>query len=154
MSTPTDKQLDGDTALPIVVGVDGSECSLRALRWAAEQARLTGRHLRAVVTWEWPSLYGQAVVWPAEMNIEDDAKKVLRESVEKALGSEGADQVDCVVLEGHPAAVLRDQSSQAELVVVGSRGHGEIAGMLIGSVSEYIATHAKCPVVIIRCAGT
>jgi nucleotide-binding universal stress UspA family protein len=153
MSVATEGEVDGDAALPIVVGVDGSECSLSALRWAAEQARLTGRPLHAVVAWEWPTLYGQAVVWPAELNIEDDARRVLCESVDKVLGPHG-DQVVDVVVEGNPSVVLRDQSSRAALVVVGSRGHGAVAGMLIGSVSEYLAIHAGCPVVIVRGVDT
>ena len=154
MSTGTESGIDEDAALPIVVGVDGSDCSINALRWAAEQARLTSRPLRAVITWEWPSLYGGPVVWRADMNIEDDAKQVLGECVGKVLGPEGADGVDLVVIEGHPSVVLRDESARAELLVVGCRGHGEFAGMLIGSVSEFLATHASCPVVIVRCATT
>jgi nucleotide-binding universal stress UspA family protein len=153
MSRTPDDRFE-DVALPIVVGVDGSDCSKAALQWAAEQARITSHKLRAVTTWEWPSLYGDAVSWPADMNLEENAKDVLRESVEKVLGADGADGVEMVVLEGHPSVVLREESTRAELLVVGSRGHGEFVGMLIGSVSEFLATHAGCPVVIVRCATT
>lgn len=133
-----------------MVGVDGSDCSIAALRWAAEQARLTRRPLRAIMTWEWPRVYGDPIVWPADMSFEADAVHVLRECTEKVLGPDGADDVDLEVLEGHPAVVLRDESARAELLVVGSRGHGEFTGMLIGSVSEFLAVHARCPVVIVR----
>jgi nucleotide-binding universal stress UspA family protein len=150
MNTTTNDQLNDDVALPIVVGIDGSDCSLTALRWAAEQARLTSRPLRAVMTWEWPNTYGDPVVWPEGISFEDIAKRVLRESVEKVLGPERADAVELTVLEGHPALVLGDESARAELLVVGSRGHGEFCGMLIGSVSEFLATHSHCPVVIVR----
>jgi nucleotide-binding universal stress UspA family protein len=134
----------------IVVGVDGSDYSLNALRWAAEQARVTQRPLCAVMSWEWPRLYGEPVVWPEDISFEDDARNVLRASVEKVLGSEGADEVDLRVVEGHAPLVLRDESAHAGLLVVGSRGHGEFAGMLLGSVSEWLATHAQCPIVIVR----
>jgi len=145
-----DDGLDEEVGRQIVVGLDGSECSLEALRWAAEQARLTRSPLRAVMTWEWPRTYGDPVVWPADVSFEDDARSVLHDSLEKVLGPEGADEVDAEVLEGHPSVVLRDESLRAALLVVGSRGHGEFAGMLIGSVSEFLATHSHCPVVIVR----
>jgi nucleotide-binding universal stress UspA family protein len=153
MSRTPDNRFE-DAALPIVVGVDGSDCSIAALRWAAEQARITSHKLRAVTTWEWPNLYGDAVIWPADMSLEESAKDILRESVEKVLGADGADGVEMVVLEGHPSVVLREESTRAELLVVGSRGHGEFVGILIGSVSEFLATHASCPLVIVRYAAT
>jgi len=145
-----DTQPNDDVDLPIVVGIDGSECSLTALRWADEQARLTSRPLRAVMTWEWPNTYGDPVVWPEDISFEAIATRVLRESAEKVLGPERADEVELTVLEGPAALVLDVESARAALLVVGSRGHGEFAGMLIGSVSEFLATHSHCPVVIVR----
>ena len=150
MSTTADTQPNDDVDLPIVVGIDGSECSLTALRWADEQARLTSRPLRAVMTWEWPNTYGDPVVWPEDISFEAIATRVLRESAEKVLGPERADEVELTVLEGPAALVLDVESARAALLVVGSRGHGEFAGMLIGSVSEFLATHSHCPVVIVR----
>ena len=75
---------------------------------------------------------------------------ILEESVEKTLGPDTKESVTLAVVHGHPAPALLAESQRASLVVVGSRGHGEFAGMLLGSVSEYLATHAHCPVVIVR----
>jgi nucleotide-binding universal stress UspA family protein len=135
---------------PIVVGVDGSDCSRRALQWAADQATLTGRELVAVTSWQVPNTYGYPVPWPANVSFEDDARQSLEESIEKALGANPSPTPTLVVVEGHPAPTLVEQSKQAALIVVGSRGHGEFAGMLLGSVGEYLTTHAHCPVVIVR----
>lgn len=134
----------------IVVGVDGSDSSLEALEWGAEQARLTGRQLVAITTWEWPATYGAVVGWPADVNFEEDAARILSDSVKKALGDSQAVRLTQKVLHGSAALILVDASKAANLVVVGSRGHGELTGMLLGSVSEYLATHARCPLVIVR----
>lgn len=135
---------------PIVVGIDGSDCSREALEWAAEQARLTGDDLVAVTTWEWPMDYGYPAVWPDNVSFEEDARHVLEESIEKTLGPDAKDSVILAVVHGAPASTLVAESDRASLLVVGSRGHGEFAGMLLGSVSEFLATHAHCPVVIVR----
>lgn len=136
---------------PIVVGFDGSACSVAALRWAVQQARATGHPVRVVTTWQWPNLYGSVMILPPEMEPERDARQVLDEGVASVLGDAGDVDVSTEVVEGHPSVVLVEESSRAELLVVGSRGHGEIVGMLIGSVSEFLATHAHCPVVVVRC---
>ena len=135
---------------PVVVGVDGSACSCEALRWGAAQATMTGRALRAVMTWDLPQTYGLPAVWPEDLSFEDDARRLLGQCVERTLGAPGSADVVQVVLQGHPALALVAESQVASLVVVGSRGHGEFAGMLLGSVSEYLTTHATCPVVVIR----
>jgi nucleotide-binding universal stress UspA family protein len=134
----------------IVVGVDGSESSLDALRWAAAQARLTGASLEVIATWEYPNSFGWAPAWPPDWDPGGDAQKALAQAVDEALGTNPEIDVRQVVLEGHPAPALVHASENADLLVVGSRGHGEFAGMLIGSVSEHCATHATCPVVIFR----
>lgn len=134
----------------ILVGVDGSECSIAALRWAAAQAKLTRSRLCALIAWEFPLTYGYPVTWPDGATPEDIAKAVLEEAIEKALGPHPKEDVVRVVVEGHPAPALCAASEGASLVVVGSRGHGEFVGMLIGSVSEFLAAHAHCPVVIVR----
>jgi nucleotide-binding universal stress UspA family protein len=134
----------------VVVGVDGSNSSLEALEWAAEQTRLTGQPLIAIITWEWPASYGASDGWVGDVDFEEDARNILRDSVAKSFGDEGALRVTQKVIHGHSPQVLVDASKNASLLVVGSRGHGEFAGMLLGSVSEFLATHAKCPVVIVR----
>ncbi len=134
----------------IVVGVDGSESSLAALRWAADQARLTGGALEVITTWEYPTSLGWAPAWPPDWNPGEDARKALAEVVVNVLGPHTDIDVRQVVLEGHAALALVSAAQQAELLVVGSRGHGAFAGMLLGSVSEHCATHSPCPVVIVH----
>jgi nucleotide-binding universal stress UspA family protein len=134
----------------IVVGVDGSESSLEALRWAANQARLTDASLEVVTTWEYPNSFGWAPAWPPDWDPGGDAGKALAQVVDAVFGNDPDIAVRQVVTEGHPAPILVHASERADLLVVGSRGHGEFAGMLIGSVSEHCATHASCVVVIVR----
>jgi nucleotide-binding universal stress UspA family protein len=134
----------------IIVGVDGSESSLRALEWAARQAELTGWLLEVITTWEWPTSYGWAFPLPSDYSPKVDAQTLVDGVVTKLRESHPKLDVTTAVVEGHPAPVLIDASRMAELLVVGSRGHGEFAGMLLGSVSEHCVTNAHCPVVVIR----
>jgi nucleotide-binding universal stress UspA family protein len=133
----------------IVVGVDGSEPSLKALRWALDQAKLTGSSLEVVTTWQYPTALGWAPAWPADWDPAAEAQKSLAKVVEGVVKGSGV-EVKLAVAEGHAAPVLVSASEKASLLVVGSRGHGEFAGMLIGSVSEYCALHSQCPVVIVH----
>ena len=134
----------------IVVGVDGSGPSKRALRWAADQAKLTGAKLKVVTSWEYPPTLGWAPPYPSDFDPNEDARKALQETIDAVLGPEAAVVAQAEVTEGHPAFVLTEAARGAELLVVGSRGHGAFAGMLLGSVSEYCAAHAPCPVVVVR----
>jgi len=134
----------------IVVGVDGSESSKNALRWAAAQAELTGAEIEVVTTWEYPPTLGWAPPYPSDFDPDEDARKALQEAVDSVLGTDPRVKVTLTVTEGHPAIVLSTASRGAGLLVVGSRGHGAFAGMLLGSVSEYCAAHAACPVVVVR----
>jgi nucleotide-binding universal stress UspA family protein len=134
----------------IVVGVDGSEASKSALRWGARQAELTGSSLVAVTSWHYPAGYGDSMAWAENVDFEADAEQILGETIEEVLGAEGGTKVTREIAEGHPAVTLERASEVASLVVVGSRGHGEFAGMLLGSVSEHLATHARCPIVIVH----
>ncbi len=141
---------DVRTMTTVVVGVDGSEASLDALRWAAQQAQLTGASLDVVTAWEYPTAFGWAPPIPADWNPEEEARRELAESVERALGAAPSVNVRQVVVEGHPAPVLLAAAEHADLLVVGSRGHGAFVGMLVGSVSEHCVSHAPCPVVVVR----
>jgi nucleotide-binding universal stress UspA family protein len=134
----------------IVAAIDGSESSILALRWAAQQAELTGSALEIIMTWEWPTTYGWALPFPAEYNPAAEAQKVLDHAVEKALAEHPKVAVRSRLIEGHPAPVLVDASMDADMLVVGSRGHGEFAGMLLGSVSEHCTANAHCSVVVVR----
>ena len=137
----------------IVVGIDGSEHSKVALAWAAREATVTGAPLTVVTTWEFPNSYGYPVPWLEGVDFAADAKTVLDETVTAVLGASPTIELTREVVQGHAALVLEDLSKTSGLLVVGSRGHGEFAGMLLGSVSEFLATHARCPVVIIRDDG-
>lgn len=148
MNYPDKSELDLPGA--VVVGIDGSDSSRRALEWAAEYAHQMARPLVAVSAWEWPGRFGAFAPWPSSTDFERDARHILVESIEKALGPDRAPRVGWKVVRGQPAIVLVEASRTAALVVVGSRGHGEIVGMFLGSVSEYLSTHAHCPVVIVR----
>jgi nucleotide-binding universal stress UspA family protein len=132
------------------VGIDGSPTSVAALQWAVRQAELTGTSLEAVTTWEWPTNYGWAFPFPTEYDPAEDARRMLTRIVEPIRSGHPDVPVDVTVVEGHPAPVLVEASRGADLLVVGSRGHGEFAGMLLGSVSEHCATNAHCPVLILR----
>ena len=134
----------------IVVGIDGSPSSLDALAWAARQADLTGSSLEIVMTWEWPSSLGWAVPVPDNFDPEEDVRTALEAEVAGVRAEHPDISIDPRVVGGHPAPVLVEASKGADLLVVGSRGHGEFVGMLIGSVSEYCATNAHCPVLVHR----
>jgi nucleotide-binding universal stress UspA family protein len=134
----------------IVVGVDGSPSSVTALEWAARQAEMTGAWLQAVTTWEWPNATGWASPLPSDYDPAADARHVVDQSLEQVQPKHPDVDVRISVVEGHPAPVLVEVSRDADLLVVGCRGHGAFAGMLLGSVSEHCATNAHCPVLVMR----
>jgi nucleotide-binding universal stress UspA family protein len=134
----------------IVAGIDGSVSSLQALEWAARQAELTGATLEVVIAWEWPNTFGWAPALPEEFNPANEAGKVLHEAVTDIQRDRPDITITERVVEGHPAPCLIEASKGAILLVVGSRGHGEFSGMLLGSVSEHCATGAHCPVLVYR----
>jgi nucleotide-binding universal stress UspA family protein len=132
----------------VVVGVDGSEASKDALRWALGYARLAGASVHALTAWQYPDNFAWAAL--PEVDLEGDTRRALKEAIEELAGSYQEVTVHPEVVEGHPSLVLVRAAEHASLLVVGSRGHGAFAGMLLGSVSDYCVHHAKCPVVVIR----
>lgn len=134
----------------LVVGVDGSPSSLAALEWAARQGERTGSRVHALITWEWPKSYGFPVPVSTDFDPAGDAGRVLDEAVRATRAAHPDAVIDSSVIEGATARILIEASKDAELLVVGSRGHGELAGMLLGSVSEQCVTHAHCPVLVVR----
>jgi len=134
----------------IVVGVDGSASSMAALRWALRQATLTGSSVDAVIAWHLPAGYGVAPVGDRAVDFEGDAKQVLADALNEVSGTEPGVLVRPSVVEGHTADVLVRAARGADLLVVGSRGHGELASALLGSVSHFCVHHASCPVLVIR----
>ena len=126
----------------IVVGFDGSEGAKRALTWAADEARLHSGHLRAVCAWT-PGEFGgdeeQAAI----------AQKRVEDGVAEVLGQKPGVEVETISERGHAAKVLLDNSKDAQMLVIGSRGHGGFTGLLLGSVGQNVASHGETPVVVI-----
>ena len=137
---------------PIVVGVDGSAPSLKALEWAAEEASTKKLDLHVVVGWHLPLMLGMPLPLPTGFDPLEPARDVLEEAQRAVAGNYPDLVLKTHVVEGPAARALVRTAADvgASLLVVGARGHGEVTGLLIGSVSEKVATHAKCPVVIVR----
>jgi nucleotide-binding universal stress UspA family protein len=145
MSSPTSEKATGG----IVVGVDGSPQSRQALRWAAQLARTFGAPTTVVTAWEYPTVYGVAT--PAtSWNPEVDMRQVQDEVVAGVFGDDPPRDLGRVLQAGSTAHVLLRASENALMLVVGSRGHGGFAGLLLGSVSAAVAEHASCPVLIVH----
>jgi nucleotide-binding universal stress UspA family protein len=141
----------------IIAGVDGSPASLAALRWAVRQAEATGGVVDAVIAWQLPvqsSGYGYSPMTVAECSeFIQTATKTVQEAVGEVTGPEGNPRVHTVVAEGNPAQVLMDASEGADLLVLGTRGHGWFTETLLGSVTQDCVHHAHCPVVVMRGAS-
>jgi nucleotide-binding universal stress UspA family protein len=134
----------------IVIGIDGSPASIDALEWAGRQAHLTHATLEMIMTWEWPTTYGWTMYLPEGYDPSEGMPEILAKAANDLRIKYPDLEVTTRVVQGHPAPLLVEASKGADLLVVGSRGHGEFVGMLIGSVSEYCATNAHCPVLIHR----
>jgi nucleotide-binding universal stress UspA family protein len=132
----------------IVVGVDGSPSSKAALRWAVDQARRTGAIVDAVACWAYPTVYGWGMTG-VDPELPDVTGKMLAQAVAEVVGDPRVEVRESVVL-GNAAEVLLEKANGAELLVVGSRGHGGFSGALLGSVGQHCVQHAHCPVVVIR----
>ena len=138
---------------PVVVGVDGSPCSLAAVDLAAGEARLRSAPLRVVHGFIWPYFgipLGPSSAGPPQGGLRHEAERILAEAVERARQAAPAVDVDAEVVTGGGAAVLVAESRDAAMVVVGDRGLGGFSGLLIGSVAVQLAAHAECPVLVVR----
>ena len=139
----------------IVVGVDHSPGAKAALVFAEEEARLRGATLRAVHAWQYgyigyTGLEGQVPILGGDINeLHTAAETALAASVREAL-PDSAVEIEQRAIQGVAASVLVAASRDADLLVVGSRGHGGFAQLLLGSVSQQCAHHAECPVVIVH----
>ncbi|QDQ15478.1 universal stress protein [Streptomyces spectabilis] len=136
---------------PLIVGVDGSEPSLRALDWAVDEADRQAVPLRIVhaSSWEWyegrePSFGINRALVRAQ------ADRVVADAAERAHCRSSSVKVTSQMLDEDPAAALIRESRRASGVLVGSRGRGGLAGLLLGSVSLSVAAHAECPVIVVR----
>lgn len=138
----------------IVVGVDGSKESREALRWACEQAAAHGQEVLAVATWSPPGVpidppFG-SFPWGTSTDFTTEVGAMLDQVVDEVSPDYPAVQIRRQVSSGNAAEQLILLSEQADLLVVGAKGHGGFTGMLIGSVSQHVLAHSRCTVVVVR----
>jgi nucleotide-binding universal stress UspA family protein len=141
----------------IVVGVDHSDGAKAALRFAVEEAKLRQAKVRAVHAWQFsghlgaPGLEGSFPGFGGELDVMRGAAEAELDAAlrDVSAGTDGL-EIERRLVDGSPAGVLVEESRGADLLVVGSRGRGGFAGLLLGSVSQQCAQHAACPVVIVR----
>jgi nucleotide-binding universal stress UspA family protein len=132
----------------VLVGVDSSEPSKAALAWAVRYAEMSGARLLAATAWQPPALMSGTAI-PENVDWQAHAEVAQRQAIEQIVGDRPEIAVNTLIEQGHPALVLVEEARAADLLVVGDRGLGEFAGMLLGSVSEYCVAHAPCPVVVV-----
>lgn len=141
------------TAPRIVAGVDGSPSSIAALRWAVRQAELTGGTVDAVIAWQFPIAAG-GLGWAPTSGLDDtDYAELAAKTLSAAIADVSPPpdvRIRQVVVEGNAGQVLLDAAANADLLVVGNRGHGGFTDALIGSISIRCLHHATCPVVIVH----
>jgi nucleotide-binding universal stress UspA family protein len=146
----TDQQDHGRT---VVVGIDGSESALRAVRWAAAEASRRQVPLRVVTAFEWRQDHpvGEVGLGKSYRGIMlEQARRFLGEAVEVAERVVDGVAVEQQLVVGFPIPVLTAESTRAQLVVIGDRGLGGVTGLLLGSVAVALAGHAASPVVVVR----
>jgi nucleotide-binding universal stress UspA family protein len=143
----------------VVVGVDGSDSSLRAVEVAVRMAARSGRSVRIVHAFVWPLMRIPPHLVPvppvpageeAAGGLQQDAQRIVEQAQQRARQVDAAVPTLGEVVTGGPAAVLVHQSERAHLLVLGDRGLGGFAGLLLGSVAEQVSAHAHCPVMIVR----
>lgn len=139
----------------IVVGVDGSNCAREALKLAAHEAAFRKARLRVVCAWEIPpAIYGGGFAPVLDQATLDGfrvgADGVVEEALAQAKELEPAVECQSRVAQGQPADVLLHEANDADLIVVGNRGHGGFASLMLGSVSHQVVQHAPCPVTVVR----
>lgn len=151
-------------ASTVVVGVDGSAGSMEALHWALAEARLRKSPLRAVHAWMfgyvggtidgYPSLGGSLDAYGSLGIDPGDLHRAAEDLLDRALADAGADiegvEIERQVVQGPAAEALVTAVDENDLLVVGSRGHGGFAELLLGSVSQQCVHHAPCPVVVVH----
>jgi nucleotide-binding universal stress UspA family protein len=133
----------------IIVGVDGSESSKEALRTGARLAQALDAPLEAVLCWEDPILYeSYRVVEPEEFRA--SSEQLLARTITEVFGEDRPAGLTTRLLRGQAAARLIEESEGAQLLVVGRRGTGGVLGMILGSVSSALVSHARCSVLVVR----
>nr|WP_308186346.1 universal stress protein [Streptomyces sp. MNU76] len=138
---------------PVVVGVDGSPSALAAVEAAAQEARMRGAKLHVVHAFVWPAMHvppGGSPLGPPAGGVREGIEHLLAEAVERALATAPGVVADQAVITGEAVTALEAQSRTAQLMVVGHRGSGGFAGLLLGSTSVHLAAHSHCPVTVVR----
>ena len=134
---------------PVIVGVDGSACSIAALAYAATIAAALDAPLEAITTWTYPVLLD-----PFDPSVDRMPKKyaerAAREAIQAAFQGAAPDRFTHRVIPGPPREVLVELSDEASMLVLGSHGHGGLTGLVLGSVSASCAAHARCPVLVVH----
>lgn len=142
------------TPARIVVGVDGSAASRMALRWAARLAPTLGCTIEAVTAWQYPVLtpweFGVLPSMPDLGEPDKAARELLDRTLLEVFPEGRPGGLVARIEEGQAGAVLIDASADATMLIVGPRGHGGFAGLLLGSVSSAVTAHAKCPVLVVH----
>ncbi|MFD5277671.1 universal stress protein [Pseudarthrobacter sp. NPDC058362] len=143
----------GEPYQRILVGVDGSDASLEALRQAQRLAAALHAQVDATAYWDYPQAYAGYVAVGFE-EFEEEAGAVLRKAMADTFGGDTPSNVHPRLVRGHPRDSLIEASRHADLVVVGKRGHGGFGGMLLGSVTSALVAHAHCPVLVVHTPET
>jgi nucleotide-binding universal stress UspA family protein len=138
----------------VIVGIDGSPNSMRALDWAVAEAALRNADLTVVTVNSVPESHWsrQPIPWLGDADKIEEIRKSAQDVVSKAaaaLGDQQPKSVTVVAVSGFPAQTLIDKSQSADLIVVGSRGGGGFGELFLGSISSQVVHHAKCPVVVV-----
>jgi len=137
----------------IVVGIDGSDHSINAYLWALDEAKRRDAEVTALFAWQMP-LIGNPAAFDRD-EIESAAQRFLNEQLDGVQSTDGV-TVNRIVAQGDPSSSLMEACKRvdAEMLVLGSRGRGGFAGLLLGSVGQECASHAPCPVLICKANGT
>jgi len=156
MTAPEGARPDA-TARPglIIVGVDGSPISAAALRWAAQEGLLRRAPVEVILTWHLPAVAGMTpMMVPPDFDLQAESQATLdgflRDQVGDPADRDSGSPITSRVVNASPAVALLEAAHEASMLVVGSRGHGGFAGLLIGSVSQHCVAHAPCPVVVVH----
>ncbi|UIK89881.1 universal stress protein [Arthrobacter polaris] len=132
----------------IVVGVDGSDESVLALKWAQTLAHSLAATITAVTAWQVETMFGTYISPDWDPN--EDAGRILKDAVHRAFADNPPEGFNGVTVRGRPAQVLLEAAQSAQMLIVGSRGRGGFKGMLLGSVSSACVEHASCPVLVVH----
>jgi nucleotide-binding universal stress UspA family protein len=143
----------------VVVGVDGSEGARAALEFATHEAAMRKARLRIICAWEIPPVVYAGTFAPrfdaaTLEGFSAGAETVARDALAAANQLEPSVEAEVKALEGQPAAELLAAARDADLIVVGNRGHGGFTSLLLGSVSHQVVQHAPCPVTVVRAKQT